>query len=147
MKLRIKSNNLRFRITGEELLQLQSTGSIASETYIPTRGNESILMRNEIVVQPEGLTSELKLTEFGFSCRLSRQDMATLVDPENEGVYIKRVGRTPSGEATGFVFYVEKDKKKKDKKHKHKDHKHLGHAEPGAESNGAQINPAVEDRL
>lgn len=146
MKLRIKSNNLRFRITGEELLQLESAGSIATETYIPTSADESILMRNEIVVQPEGAASELKLTEFGFSCRLSAEDMATLLDPEKEGVYIKRVGRTPSGEATGFVFYVEKDKKKKDKKHKHKHSKHQGHPESGA-SNGTQIDPAGTDRL
>ena len=124
MKLRIKSNNLRFRITGEELAQLESTGCIATETFIPTSADKSILMRNEIVTQPDGATSELQLTEFGFSCRLSKQDMMTLLDPEKEGVYIKRIGKTPSGEPTGFVFYVEKDKKKKDKKRKyHKDHK------------------------
>jgi hypothetical protein len=122
MKLRIKSNSVRFRLGEGELEQLSTTGTISCQTVIPSIDGAEAVFRYDIHKAADSEESDLQLTASGFSCRLDAKALATLMDPSEDGVYVKRVYQSAEGKPQGFVFYIEKDKKSKHGKKRDKHH-------------------------
>lgn len=123
MKLQIKSHSMRFRITSEELQDLKASGKLLCETRVPQGAGETSVITYGVLYEPDASASELQTTPFGITLVLSSKDFAELIDPESEGVYIRRDYVGASGTSIRFLAYVEKDKTSK----KHKDHKEKKH--------------------
>ena len=110
MKLRIKDNAVRFRITLKELEELRSSGCIERRTRVPGAGGEWREFRYAAMVDTESSESRMELGAFEMVLVLGRQDFETLCDPENEGTYVRNEWRGPDGEWHRFMAFIEKDR-------------------------------------
>lgn len=144
MKLQIKSHSIRFRITAAELQELSSTGRIEGETRIPQdTGLTATLTYGVQVSHDDPPSSQLKLSSSAMKLMLCDTDLKSLLNPDNEGVYIRKEYIGEAGKPLRFLAYVEKDMKpEKIKKHKSgKDHRETGQSTPDSRPfNQAEVN-------
>lgn len=109
MKLRILNSSFRFRISPEELRDLAATGTAVSEGCIPPSGAETTF-RYGIQVDPGAEQGFLRLQPFSIMLVLSPAELATLRDPDREGVYLRREWTDANGLPARSMAFVEKDR-------------------------------------
>jgi hypothetical protein len=110
MKLRIKDNAVRFRITLKELETLRSEGALSRETHILGPAGPAGAFRYSLVRDAEAKESRLELEANGMALRLAPADFETLAREDEEGVYIRREWATEDGSRQRFMAFVEKDR-------------------------------------
>ena len=111
MKLRIKDDAVRFRITIKELEQLRAEGLLEKETWVPGgKDGEPVVFVYVIAVGRELERSRFVMEPYVMRAELSEKDFELLASPEEEGVYIRREWTLPDGSARRFMFFVEKDR-------------------------------------
>jgi hypothetical protein len=118
MKLRIEDNSIRFRITPEELERLNERARVEASTKIYSEDGESV--EGEFIyaltVDSEGGPTRCLIEPSFIMLILHSDELNTLNDPKQEGIYYQRESTLPSGETHRFMAYVEKDKPVKKRK-------------------------------
>jgi len=112
MKIRIQDNSIRFRITLKELEQLNQKGKAVAETVIrdPRTGMvEGRFQYGLTRLKPES-ESRCEISPAAIFIHLNPADLASLNDPREEGVYLRREAQMPDGSVYRFMAFVEKDR-------------------------------------
>jgi len=110
MKLRIQDNSIRFRITLQELEQLQSSGKVERTCCFPSGTQGGPSFRYALEWNPECRESYVKLAGASLALCLSEDDRKTLSLPSREGIYIRREWETSNGDVERLMVFVEKDR-------------------------------------
>ena len=111
MKLRLKDNSVRFRITLKELEALHKNHYLEKETWMPgLPGLGAQVFRYAIHVSRELGESRLVAEPCSMTAELSLADFEVLSSSEEEGVYIRREWEDDHGQTQRFMFFVEKDR-------------------------------------
>lgn len=110
MKIRIQDNSLRFRITLRELQQLSESGSLESKTQILGPDGPGPCLHHRIELAHNLPHSDVTLQGANTTLRLAPADLASLQDPRQEGVYLRRAWTDPKGTSHRFLAFVEKDR-------------------------------------
>jgi hypothetical protein len=110
MKLRIKDNSVRFRITLKELETLRSEGVLRSETHVLNLDGPGGVFRCALVRDPDAQASRMEWAAEGATMRLASADFQTLANDKEEGVYIRREWTDEDGFRHRFMAFVEKDR-------------------------------------
>ncbi|MBX3729135.1 MAG: hypothetical protein KF858_08105 [Candidatus Sumerlaeia bacterium] len=106
MKLRIQDNSIRFRMTLKELDALGTTGRLERICRLPDGG----AWHYAVVVDRALEASRVAFGAGRIELTLSAADHATLADPSQEGVYIRREWTDAAGASQRFMVFVEKDR-------------------------------------
>jgi hypothetical protein len=111
MKIRIQDNSIRFRITLAELETLNATGRLEQTTEIlgPDGECEGRFVYGATAIEGEA-ESHWVIGPNAIFIHLNEADMKRLNDPSEEGVYLKREVRLPSGEVHRSMAFIEKDR-------------------------------------
>ncbi len=111
MKIRIKDNSVRFRITLKELEQLNAEKRVESitETYDDS-GELSGAFRYSILAHSGDSDTSCVIQPGSIAVHLSAADVQQLNDPAREGVYLRREVKLPAGKIHRFMAFVEKDR-------------------------------------
>jgi hypothetical protein len=110
MKLRIKDNSVRFRITLKELETLRSEGVLRSETHVLNLDGPGGVFRCSLVRDPDAQASRMEWAAEGATMRLAPEDFQTLAKEEEEGIYLRREWTDEDGFRHRFMAFVEKDR-------------------------------------
>jgi hypothetical protein len=110
MKLRIKDNSVRFRITLTELEELQSAGRLERRTRVPNPTGADAEFRYGAVLDPESMESRVEVEAFSIRLVLCRRDFDRLRAPDQEGAYVKREWEDETGRRHRFMAFIEKDR-------------------------------------
>lgn len=110
MKLRIKDNSVRFRITLKEWETLRDTHRLSAVTRVPGRQHALVEFRYGISRDPDATDSRLEVAPFQFVFVLGREDFEALSDPAREGVYCREEWQRSDGEIERFIVFVEKER-------------------------------------
>ncbi len=112
MKLRIQDNSVRFRITLKELDELNACGhvEVVTECYSPDGSTREGRFVYAVRALAEDSTSYCDLRPDAITLYLNAADRATLKDPAEEGVYLRRETLLPSGDVHRFMAFIEKDR-------------------------------------
>lgn len=112
MKIRIQDNSIRFRITLKELDELNRVGRIEaiSEIYSPDGTAREGRFVYALGTLAGKVPSRCAIEPGGITLYLNGSDLATLNNPSEEGAYLRRETRLPSGEPHRFIAFVEKDR-------------------------------------
>jgi hypothetical protein len=111
VKLRIRDNSFRFRITIEELEKLRAEGKVevCSVAGLLQQGHRSFSYRL-CVDASAGACSHLLVEPYSISLLLSLSDVETLSRPDQEGVYIRNEWPGSDGNQQRSMITVEKDR-------------------------------------
>ena len=85
MKLRIKGNSLRFRVTQSELAKLVDTGRIEETIFFSPDGNSSLTYALEL--QPSSTSATLRYRQSEIVIVLSTQEVGVWADSGRVGIY------------------------------------------------------------
>lgn len=112
MKVRIQDNSVRFRITLEELEQLNASGRIEAVSELYSEDGVSCEGRfvYGVAVALDEPAGYCQMQPGSIFLYLSKRDLARLNDPAEEGVYLRREVNLKSGEAHRFIAFIEKDR-------------------------------------
>lgn len=110
MKLRIKDNSVRFRITLRELHELEQNRSLRASSVVPPMGDKYGVFSYSLTLAEDDRGSRLELEPFGMNFVLCKKDFLALLEPDREGVYIQHEWADPFGEVKRFMAFVEKDR-------------------------------------
>jgi len=109
MKIRIRDNSLRLRITLRELEHLAAEGKLRSEMHCLANSGPAGLFGYEIAVDATLAESDAAVEAFCIRLTLSRADLQSLLKPDHEGIYLKREIDGPGG-IQRFIAMLEKDR-------------------------------------
>ena len=107
MKIRIKDNSLRYRVTLRELGALQAEGKIERHMRVPGPAGAFCYA---LVLDSRAPESSVCVEDRGIRLILAKKDFETLCRLDEEGVYLRREWQDESGEAHRFIAFVEKDR-------------------------------------
>lgn len=111
MKIRIQDNSIRFRLTIKETERLRRERRLECRTEVPGhRGEAAPVFRYALRIDEALGESEAELLPKAIEFALCAQDARTLLDPGEEGVYIRREWTDAAGETKRFIALVEKDR-------------------------------------
>lgn len=112
MKLRIRDNTVRFRITLRELEALESNGKLEKETMIPSMESPEspTVFTYSLCVAKDLKESRLVAGAFSLTAELSQEDFDTLKSETEEGVYVRKEWKDKKGTESRFMLFVEKDR-------------------------------------
>ncbi|MDK2972782.1 MAG: hypothetical protein PWP23_2537 [Candidatus Sumerlaeota bacterium] len=110
MKIRIQDNSVRFRLTLREVETLEKEGRIERVTRVLNADGPAGVFRYAIVAVPSAAESTLELDGASIEFRLAPADLAVLLDPTQEGVYLRREWSGRDGETQRFMAFAEKDR-------------------------------------
>ncbi|MBI4556201.1 MAG: hypothetical protein HY706_01335 [Candidatus Hydrogenedentes bacterium] len=109
MKLRIKDNAVRFRLTLKEAETLERDRELYSYTDFPgSDPARPVRFRYGIKVSDAAATGAIQCADNGITATLPAAGLKELLDPAQEGVYYRFEVGTPAPER--FMFFVEKDR-------------------------------------
>lgn len=110
MKIRIQDNSVRFRLTLREVEELERTGFLERTTQIV--GPDGLGPRFCYAVDTRGdvAVSFVKVECTAITLCLCARDRETLLNPEEEGAYIRHEWISPEGAAHRFMAFIEKDR-------------------------------------
>lgn len=110
MKIRIQDNSIRYRMTLREVEAFAESGLVARRTQVVGPEGLGPVFEYQLQYDP-GLDESLILVDGSrIIIQLCRAHRDTLVQPEEEGVYIRREWVSPEGERHRFMAFVEKDR-------------------------------------
>jgi hypothetical protein len=110
VKIRIKDNAVRFRITLKELERLRAEGLLASETRVLGPAGPAGVFRYAVLRDPGAKESNLEMGDRDMTMRLAQRDFEALASDDQEGVYIRREWTDHDGSVRRFMVFVEKDR-------------------------------------
>jgi hypothetical protein len=110
MKIRIQDNSIRLRVTLREVEHLAQDGRLCRETEILGPDGPVGTFRYMVAVDASAPESLVDLEPALIRVRLSPADRAALLQPDQEGVYIRREWIAPDGAVHRFMAFVEKDR-------------------------------------
>ncbi len=110
MKLRIKDNSVRFRITLKELEELQSAGRLERSMRVPNPNGADAEFRYTAVIDPQSTESRVEVEAFLIRLVLGQGDFERLCAPDHEGTYVKREWEDETGRRHRFMAFIEKDR-------------------------------------
>jgi hypothetical protein len=112
MKIRLQDDSVRFRITLKELEGLIHNGRIegVTEIYSPDGTVCEGRFVYAVSISTGDLPSRCAIEPGAITLYLNAADQATLNDPSQEGVYLRRETRLRSGDIRRFMAFVEKDR-------------------------------------
>lgn len=110
MKLRLLDDSFRFRVTSDELGLLQQTGSLLTTSRFPGDDGE-VAFTFGIRIEEGILESRMEAGPGSLQLCLSVQDLQLLLDPDCEGVYLKRQWGDPAGATRRAIAFVEKERR------------------------------------
>lgn len=115
MKLRIENNSIRFRITAEELSDLNRFARVESATQIYSTDGKQV--EGEFVyalqVDTEGGPARCRIEPSFIMLILDQAALDTLSTAGGDGFVYRRESTTTNGDVRRFIAYVEVDRKKK----------------------------------
>jgi hypothetical protein len=111
VKLRIRDNSFRFRITLEELEKLRAEAKVevSSMAGLPEQGHHPFGYRLCVDASTEAC-SHLMVEPYSISLVLSQSDFETLSQPDKEGIYIRHEWTGAGGGGQRSMITVEKDR-------------------------------------
>ncbi len=107
MKLRIKDNSFRFRITLSELEELRTEGFVSCESLA---SRQEMCFTYSVQHDPQIRESCLQVQSFAMVLQLSSRDLDNLLKPEEEGVYLKSEWEGEDGSVCRAITFIEKDR-------------------------------------
>ena len=112
MKLRIENNSVRFRITPEELAQLNDRCRVETSTKLYSEDGRNVEGEfiYSLTVDKEGGATRCRIEPSFIMLILHPDELDTLNASRNGGVHYRRESVSPSGEVRRFMAYVEIDK-------------------------------------
>lgn len=110
MKIRIQDNSIRYRLTLREVEALATEGRVTRQTQVLGPDGPDSIFSYELRHDPTLPESRVKIDGAHIIVSLCDGDRATLLTPEEEGVYIRREWIAPGGEKHRFMAFVEKDR-------------------------------------
>lgn len=110
MKIRIQDHSIRFRLTLREVETLGKQGRLERTTQGLNADGPAGAFRYGILANPDAKESQISIKGSSIYLILSGEDLATLLKPEEEGVYIRREWVSSEGEKHRFMAFVEKDR-------------------------------------
>jgi hypothetical protein len=110
MKLRIRDNSLRMRISPEEFAQLRETGKLQSRCCIPSPAGEVTSLIYTVEISPDAAESSVVLEPFCIRFIITPSDFEAFSAPKNEGAYFRLEFTNPLGEKDRFTYFLEKDR-------------------------------------
>jgi len=110
VKVRIQDNSVRFRLTLKEVEELGRSRRIARQTSILGAEGPAGTFGYAIVHAPGIAESDVRLHGGSITLRLCDADLATLLRPDEEGVYLRREWIGGDGSVHRFMAFAEKDR-------------------------------------
>jgi hypothetical protein len=110
VKLRIKDNSFRFRITLRELEALQEAGRIESGASYPAPDGETSTFTYAVEIDDAVGEGRLDLDGSALTLRLGPAELQELADPSREGVYLRRQWIDSGGATRRAIAFIEKDR-------------------------------------
>ncbi len=110
MKIRIQDHSIRFRLTLREVEEFAASGRLERVTRVLGEHGPVAEFRYALERREDGAPSEVLLGASSITMRLGASDCADLIDPANEGAYVRREWRDPAGATHRFMAFVEKDR-------------------------------------
>ncbi|MCC6547831.1 hypothetical protein IT570_11760 [Candidatus Sumerlaeota bacterium] len=110
MKIRIQDNSIRFRVTLKEVELFAETGVLERSTQCIGHDGLGPLFKYSVVYGSNLPESSLELSAASITLKLCSADREMLLQPDEEGVYIRREWVSPEGKAHRFMALVEKDR-------------------------------------
>ncbi|NUP90378.1 MAG: hypothetical protein HUU25_11255 [Candidatus Sumerlaeia bacterium] len=109
MKIRIRDDSLRLRITLSELESLQRDGRLESQMRCLTSRGPGGVFRYGVAVDSSRRESEAEVQAFEVRLVITPSDLAALLDPSREGICLQRESCGPDG-SHRFCATLEKDR-------------------------------------
>jgi hypothetical protein len=110
VKIRIQDNSIRLRMTLREVETFAETGSIARSTQVVTPQGLGPVFRYSLEFDSTLSESEVLIDGSAITVQLCMTDRDTLLNQQEEGVYIRREWNSPDGKSHRFMAFVEKDR-------------------------------------
>lgn len=110
MKIRIQDNSIRFRLTLKEVDQLAKVGRVERHTAILGPAGPAGTFRYAIVRAPELAQSDVRIDGPSIVLHVCDDDLATLLMPHEEGIYLRREWTAQDGAVHRFMAFAEKDR-------------------------------------
>lgn len=110
MKIRIQDNSIRFRVTLKEVEQFAESGLIERSTQSIVPEGLGPVFKYSIVRDRNTTESAVDISGSSITFRLCEADREALLQPAEEGVYLRREWISPEGKAFRFMAFVEKDR-------------------------------------
>jgi hypothetical protein len=110
MKIRIQDDSIRFRVTLKEVEELAQSGSVGRQTRVLTMDGPAGEFSYGIGAPDASCESVILVGDRAITLLLSQADLAELLKPDTEGVYIRREWVSATGEVRRFLAFVEKDR-------------------------------------
>lgn len=110
MKIRIQDNSIRFRLTLKEVEELGRTGALTSQSRVLSPTGPAGVFHYGIECLTGAEESEVIVGISSIVLRLSEADRASLMQPDEEGVYLRREWTAPNGTIHRFMAFIEKDR-------------------------------------
>jgi len=110
MKIRIQDSSIRYRMTLREVEAFAQDGLIASTTQVVGPDGLGPVFEYRLEFDGNLAESEVLIKGASIAVRLSSIDRGVLLEPDKEGVYIRREWTSPEGKTHRFMAFVEKDR-------------------------------------
>jgi hypothetical protein len=110
MKIRIQDNSLRLRLTLREIESFEQHGLLEKSMQVVTPGGLGPIFHYRLRYDPSLSESEVQIGELCITVQLCNADRKALIQPDQEGVYIRREWISPEGDSHRFMAFVEKDR-------------------------------------
>ena len=110
MKIRIQDNSIRLRLTLREVEAFAAEGAIARGTQVVTPSGLGPVFRYALEYDSGLVESKVLVDGSSISVQLCTADRDCLLNPQEEGVYIRREWISPVGKSHRFMAFVEKDR-------------------------------------
>lgn len=112
MKLRIENSSIRFRISPEELIELNERSRVEASTKLYSEDGRTLKREfiYAITIDNDGGVTRCRIEPAFIMLILHPSELDTLNTPGNQGVFYQRESPLPSGQTHRFMAYVEIDK-------------------------------------
>jgi hypothetical protein len=110
MKIRIQDNSIRLRMTLREVETFAETGLITRTTQVVTPNGLGPVFQYSLQYDATLTESEVLVDGASITVQVGPTDRDTLLQPEQEGIYIRREWISPQGTSHRFMAFVEKDR-------------------------------------
>jgi len=110
VKLRIKDNSFRFRVTLSEVDVLREARRIEAAASFPGTDGGSSTLTYAVEIDEEIGEGRIEITGSKLTLRLSPEEYRELADPSREGVYLRREWIDARGAARRSIAFIEKDR-------------------------------------
>jgi hypothetical protein len=110
MKIRIQDNSIRLRLTLREIESFAEQGLIERSMQVVMPDGLGPTFQYRLECDSSLSDSRVRIDERCISVQLCRTDRDALIQPDQEGVYIRREWKSPDGTSHRFMAFVEKDR-------------------------------------